>query len=136
MNIDDKTTKALAASLKYRQLRQELIASNIANAETPGYKAKKIDFEDALARALDTDEQMQMKTTDAKHFDVGNGGFNNLQPEITESTDGIVSQDGNTVDRDKELAEMAENKIMYDASVQLLNKKLGLLKYAIGSDNR
>jgi flagellar basal-body rod protein FlgB len=136
MNIDDKTTKALAASLKYRQLRQELIASNIANAETPGYKAKKIDFEDALARALDTDEHRQMKTTDAKHFDVGNGGFNNLQPEITESTDGIVSQDGNTVDRDKELAEMAENKIMYDASVQLLNKKLGLLKYAIGSDNR
>jgi flagellar basal-body rod protein FlgB len=55
MNIDDKTTQALAASLKYRQMRQELIASNIANAETPGYKAKKIDFEDALARALDTD---------------------------------------------------------------------------------
>ena len=45
MNIDDKTMQALAASLKYRQLRQELIASNIANAETPGYKAKKIDFE-------------------------------------------------------------------------------------------
>jgi len=41
MNIDDKTTQALAASLKYRQMRQELIASNIANAETPGYKAKK-----------------------------------------------------------------------------------------------
>lgn len=135
MNIDDKTTQALAASLKYRQMRQELISSNIANAETPGYKAKKIDFEEALSRALDTDDQMQMKTTDGKHYNVGNGGFNNLQPEITEREDGIVSMDGNTVDRDKELAEMAENKIMYDASVQLLNKKLGLLKYAIGSDN-
>jgi flagellar basal-body rod protein FlgB len=136
MNIDDKTMQALAASLKYRQLRQELISSNIANAETPGYKAKKIDFEEALSRALDTDDQMNMKVTDKKHFDVGNGGFQNLQPEISESADGIVSLDGNTVDRDKELAEMAENKIMYDASVQLLNKKLGLLKYAIGSDNR
>ena len=135
MNIDDKTTQALAASLKYRQLRQELISSNIANAETPGYKAKKINFEEALARALDTDDQMQMKMTDGKHHTVGNGGFNNLQPEITEREDGIVSMDGNTVDRDKELAEMAENKIMYDASVQLLNKKLGLLKYAIGSDS-
>ena len=60
----------------------------------------------------------------------------NLQPEIVESDDGIVSQDGNTVDRDKELAEMAENKIMYDASVQLLNKKLALLKYTISSDGR
>ena len=134
MNIEDKTTQALAASLKYRQLRQELIASNIANAETPGYKAKKIDFEEALQRALDTDEQQTLKTTDSKHFNVGGGGFNNLQPEIYEDANGIVSPDGNTVDRDSEMAEMAENKIMYDASVQLLNKKLGLMKYAVGSD--
>jgi flagellar basal-body rod protein FlgB len=134
MNIDDKTTQALAASLKYRQMRQELIASNIANAETPNYKAKKIDFEDALARALDVDGEQTLKTTDSRHFNVGGGGFNNLKPEVYEESNGIVSLDGNTVDRDSEMADMAENKIMYDASVQLLNKKLGLLKYAIGSD--
>lgn len=134
MNIDDKTTRALSASLKYRQMRQELIASNIANAETPGYKAKKIDFEDALARALDTDEQQTLRTTDSRHFNVGGGGFNNLQPEIYEESNGVVSPDGNTVDRDQEMADMAENKIMYDASVQLLNKKLALMKYAVGSD--
>lgn len=133
MKIDDATIQALAASLKYRQLRQELIASNIANAETPGYKAKKLDFEEALARALDTDGELKMKTSDSKHFNVGGGGFNNLQPEIYEDANGIVSPDGNNVDRDQEMAEMAENKIMYDASVQLLNKKLGLLKYAITS---
>ena len=57
-----------------------------------------------------------------------------MQPEIYEDANGIVSPDGNTVDRDSEMAEMAENKIMYDASVQLLNKKLGLMKYAVGSD--
>lgn len=133
MKIDDPTVQALAASLKYRQLRQELIASNIANAETPGYKAKKIDFEEALARALDVDDELKMKTSDSKHFNVGGGGFNNLQPEIYEDSNGITSMDGNNVDRDQEMADMAENKIMYDASVQLLNKKLGLLKYAIGS---
>ena len=125
--------KALEASLKYRQLRQELHASNIANAETPGYKAKKVDFEAALARALDTDDQLKMNTSDSKHFNVGGGGFNNLQPEIYEDANGIVSPDGNNVDRDQEMAEMAENKIMYDATVQLINKKMGLLKYAIGS---
>ncbi len=134
MRVEDKTFKSLEASLKFRKLRQELIASNIANAETPGYKAKKIDFEEALARALDTDEQMNMKVNDDRHFNVGNGGFNNLQPEIYEDANGIVAMDGNTVDRDKEMAEMAENKIMYDASVQLINKKLALLKYAIGSE--
>ncbi len=133
--IDEKTVKALAASLDYRQIRQELAAANVANADTPGYKAKKIDFEEALARALDVDGAEQMQATDPKHYDVGSGGFANLQPEVYEATDGVVSEDGNTVDRDKEMAEMAENKILYDASVQLLNKKLALMKYAIGSDN-
>lgn len=133
MKLEDKTLQALTASLKFRQLRQELHASNIANAETPGFKAKKLDFEEALARALDVDDQLQMKTSDDKHFAVGGGSFNNLQPEIYEDSNGIVSPDGNNVDRDQEMAEMAENKIMYDATVQLINKKLGLLKYAIGS---
>lgn len=133
MKIDDKTMQALTASLKFRQLRQELHASNIANAETPGYKAKKLDFEEALARALDVDDQLKMRTSDSKHFNVGSGGFNNLEPDIYEDSNGIVSPDGNNVDRDQEMAEMAENKIMYDATVQLINKKLGLLKYAIGS---
>lgn len=133
MKLEDKTLQALTASLKFRQLRQELHASNIANAETPGYKAKKLDFEEALARALDVDGQLAMKSSDSKHFDVGGGSFNNLQPEVYEDSNGIVSPDGNNVDRDQEMAEMAENKVMYDATVQLINKKLGLLKYAIGS---
>ena len=133
MKLEDKTLQALTASLKFRQLRQELHASNIANAETPGYKTKKLDFEDALARALDVDGQLAMKSSDSRHFNVGGGSFNNLQPEVYEDSNGIVSPDGNNVDRDLELAEMAENKIMYDATVQLINKKLGLLKYAVGS---
>lgn len=131
---DDKTMKALSASLDLRQIRQELLSSNIANAETPGYKSKKIDFEDALSRALDVDGSEQMNTSNDGHFDVGGGGFANLEPEIYEDSNGIVSEDGNTVDKEKELSQMAENKIMFDASVQLLNKRLGLMKYAIGSE--
>jgi len=134
MNVNDKTLKALAASLNFRQMRQEVISSNIANADTPGYKAKRVDFEAALARALDVDGEMQMKTGDEEHFDVGNGGFDNLEPEIYEDSNGVVSEDGNTVDREQELAKMAENRILYDAAVQLLNKKIGLMKYTISND--
>jgi flagellar basal-body rod protein FlgB len=65
---------------------------------------------------------------------VGSGGFDNLQPEVYEDPNGVVSEDGNSVDRDAELAKMAENKIMYDATVKLLNKKLAILKYAINSE--
>ncbi|WP_372651243.1 flagellar basal body rod protein FlgB [Halobacteriovorax sp.] len=135
MEVNDKTLQALASSLNFRQMRQEIITSNIANAETPGYKAKRVDFEQALARALDVDGQQQLNTEDSRHFDVGSGGFGNLQPEIYDDPNGVVSEDGNTVDRDAELARMAENKILYDATVQLINKKLGLMKYAVGSSN-
>lgn len=134
MEINDKTMKALATSLNFRQMRQEIISSNIANSETPGYKAKRLDFEDALARALDVDGTLSMNTSNPGHYDVGGGGFSNLEPEITEDSNGPVSEDGNTVDRDKEMALMAENKILYDASVQLINKKLGMKKYLLNSE--
>lgn len=135
MDVRDKTLKALATSLNFRQMRQEVISSNIANADTPGYKAKRVDFEEALARALDIDGQMKMKVGDEKHYDVGSGGFDNLEPEIYEDPNGVVSEDGNTVDREQEMAKMAENKILYDAAVRLLNKKIGLLKYAISNEH-
>jgi flagellar basal-body rod protein FlgB len=101
MDVNNKTLQALAAGMKLREMRQELISSNVANADTPGYKAKRMEFEQALARALDVDGQMGMKVEDGKHFDVGNGGFENLQPEVIEDPNGVVSENGNTVDRKK-----------------------------------
>ncbi len=134
MDVTDKTLQAMTTALNFREMRQKLISSNIANANTPGFKAKKMDFEEALARALDVDGQMQMNATDGRHFDVGNGGFNNLEPEIYDNPNGVVSEDGNTVDVEAEMAVMAENKLMYDSLVQLINKKMGIMKYAINSE--
>lgn len=134
MDVNDKTLQALTTALNFREMRQELISSNVANANTPGFKAKKMDFEEALARALDVDGQMQMGVTDGRHHNVGNGGFNNLEPEIYDDPNGVVSENGNTVDVEAEMAKMAENKLMYDALVQLINKKMGIMKYAINSE--
>ena len=134
MEVSDKTLKALTTALNFREMRQELISSNVANANTPGFKAKKMDFEEALARALDVDGQMQMGVTDERHHNVGNGGFNNLEPEIYDDPNGVVSENGNTVDVEAEMAKMAENKLMYDTLVQLINKKMGLMNYAINSE--
>jgi flagellar basal-body rod protein FlgB len=134
MDVNDKTLNALTTALNFREMRQELISSNVANANTPGFKAKKMDFEEALARALDVDGQMQMNVSDGRHHNVGNGGFNNLEPEIYDDPNGVVSENGNTVDVEAEMARMAENKLMYDALVQLVNKKMGMMKYAINSE--
>ena len=120
MDVDGKT-QALSAGIKFREMRQELISSNIANAEVPGYKAKRIDFEEALARALDVDGHLTMNMEDKKHFNVGNGGFNNLKPDVYEDPNGLVNEIGNTVDTEAEMVRMTENKIMHDALVQLMS---------------
>ena len=134
MNVNDKTLQALAAGMKFREMRQEIISSNVANAETPGYKAKRLEFEKALARALDVDGQLTIKVEDEKHYNVGGGSFENLEPEVIEDPNGVVNESGNTVNREDEMARMAQNKIMYDALVQLTNKKLGMKKYILNSE--
>ena len=101
---DTKTINALATALNFRQMRQDLISSNIANSETPGYRAKRIDFENALARALDIDGESSLKVSDDRHYDVGGGNLNEISPDIYEDPNGAISENGNTVDRDSEMA--------------------------------
>lgn len=116
--IFDKTTDTLAASMNFRSLRQNVISSNIANAETPGYHAKVVDFEDALARALDTEN-------------VSKGSIARARAEIYDNPEANVTNDQNTVDLEKEMSSLQENTILYKTALQLMNKKLGALKYAV-----
>lgn len=131
-NLFDKTTQALQTSLNMRQLRHNITASNIANAETPGYHAKKIDFEEALTRALDTDGMNSLSATSGDHFALGSVAANKVRPDIYENPDGVVNNDGNTVDIEKEMSALSENSILYKAALHLINKKMAALKYAAG----
>lgn len=128
-NLFDKTTDALATSIKMRQVRHSVTASNIANAETPHYHAKKVDFENALASALDMDGKNSLATTSGQHYAVG--GKPAVNPEIYENPEVAVNNDGNTVDLEKEMSALAENSILYKSALQLINKKMASLKYAI-----
>lgn len=131
----DKTTQALSTSLNMRLLRHNVISSNVANAETPGYHAKKLDFEEALARALDIDGIRGMSTSSGDHFAVGGSGPSKVGPEIYDNPEGAINNDRNTVDLEKEMSSLAENTIMYKAALSLINKKLAALRYA-ASDGR
>lgn len=126
----DKTTNALATSLSMRQVRHNVTASNIANAETPGYHAKKMDFEGALQRALDLDGANSLSTSDSQHFGIGGVSVSKTRPDIYEDPEGAVNNDGNTVDVEKEMSALSENAVMYKAALQLINKKMAALKYA------
>ncbi len=135
-NIFDKTTSALGAAINFRQLKNNVLSSNIANAETPGYKAKKLDFEGALSRAIDTDGMNRMNTEHSDHIPIGRGSISRLKAEVYDNPDGNVSNDGNTVDMEKEMSSLSENSIMYKAALQLINKKLGALRYAVTEGGR
>lgn len=125
----DKTAQSLQTSLAMRQMRHNTTTANIANAETPGYHAQKLDFEEALARSIDLDGLRGMSTTNENHYSVG-GKTARVRPEIYDNPDGAVNNDGNTVDLEKEMSTLAENAIMYKAALQLINKKMAALKYA------
>ncbi len=128
----DKTTQALQASAQFRQLRQNITSANIANAETPGYVAKKVDFEEALSRAVDTNGMNSMSTSDPSHFPTAGGSISRVRADVYDNPDVSKNNDGNTVDIEREMSALAENSIMYKAAVQLINKKLAALKYAAG----
>ena len=129
--IYDKTADALAASINFRLLRNDVTSANIANAETPGYKAKKVDFEQALARAVDLHGINNMDSNDPDHLLIGSGGMASVRADVYENPEGNLANDGNTVDLEKEMSNLAENTILYKAALRLMSKKLGQLKYAI-----
>ncbi|QOC21229.1 flagellar basal body rod protein FlgB [Wenzhouxiangella sp. AB-CW3] len=125
----DKYFGIHAQALQFRSQRNEVLASNIANADTPGYRARDLDFSAALQAAQgQAASGDRMQVTHASHMggSHGAGGAqkiyrNSLQP----------SQDGNTVDTQVEKAEFARNSIQYQASLEFLNGRIRSLVAAI-----
>jgi flagellar basal-body rod protein FlgB len=125
----DPTIQAINQNLNLRLQQQNVISGNIANADTPGYKAKAMSFEQAMRDALDNGDGVKLETSDSEHF--GSKGPEAVQADVYDDPNGIESLDGNTVDRAGEMAKMKENQILYNASIETLRKKLGMLEYGI-----
>jgi flagellar basal-body rod protein FlgB len=125
----DPTIGALNTSLNLRLMNQNVIASNIANADTPNYKAKAMEFESAFREALQSGDDLGMQRPEEGHM--GPSAIDAIHPEIYEVPNGVESLDGNTVNRSEEMTKMAENQMMYETGIELLRRKLGMLKYAV-----
>jgi flagellar basal-body rod protein FlgB len=132
----DSTISGLSQAMDLRLVNQNVISSNIANADTPGYHAKKVEFEGALRQVLGVDDQLPMEGDAPDHIVVR--ATDPVSPAIVEDRNGVESLDGNTVNRSEEMAKMAENQLLYDAAAEMLKRKLGMLKYSIteGGGNR
>ena len=129
MKLTDATIGALNQNLNLRLENQNVISGNIANADTPGYKAKAVSFEQAMRDALDLTPNVKLET-DTKD-QIGSHGPEAIQADVYDDPNGVEALDGNTVDRANEMAKMKENEILYNASIEMMRKKLGMLEYGI-----
>jgi flagellar basal-body rod protein FlgB len=125
--------KALGISpqvLALRAQRMNLLSSNIANADTPGYKARDIDFASALEQA--TASHGVMKRTHAAHIPLTGSA---TQPDALYRVPSEVAPDGNSVDPTLEHASFMDNALRYQASLQLLDSRIKGIKNAIKGDS-
>ena len=122
-----------ADALKIRGQRTEVLARNLANADTPGYRARDIDFKNALAAASGQSNAtggVHLATTRAGH--IGNAAPDGTPaPELKYRTPLAPSLDGNTVDGQLEQAAFAENTVRYQATLSFISSKFRALMTAI-----
>ena len=126
----DNNIHLLQKVLDLRSANQTVIATNIANAETPGYARKVFKFEEELRQAVNTPAGA-MRTTHSKHFPVSASNLNSVNGKVIEIKDETGIGDENGVSVDTEMVALSENELLYETVAQLLKKKLGMLKYAI-----
>ncbi len=132
-----KSFNILEKSLHYRKIRQDLIAGNIANADTPFYKPKDIRFEDALESEVQKtfgkkSKKLELAKTNPMHLEPKE--FEDSKKPVVFYRDGhLARNDANSVDIDVETTEMAKNNIAYSATIEALRKDIEIFKAVIDS---
>lgn len=112
--LTDQTFQVLNKALTAASLRQQIIAHNIANINTPNYKRAYVSFEESLKKALDSGR-----------------GVAQVQPQIKKDNRTAARLDGNNVNLEAEMTQLAMNSINYNLAVSRLNGKLNMLSYVI-----
>ena len=105
--MPDDTFKILESMMDVASFRQKIISSNIANADTPGYKARDISFQAEFNKAMSGSK----------------GNYN-----VYETIPTMISRDGNTVSVDMEMTKVAENQLLYNTATQILSMKFRMMK--------
>ncbi len=122
--------EVFSKALALRTERHQLLASNIANADTPHYKARDFDFAKAMENAMGGRVNgLAMVRTSGRHLDGANGGTSFANVQFRGVTQGAV--DGNTVDMDVERAAIAENSLQYEVLTRLVNDRLQGMRSAL-----
>jgi flagellar basal-body rod protein FlgB len=139
--LSGDTQRVLEKALKASGLTQEVIAHNLANVDTPGFKRSEVIFQEKLAAALaaerEGDGQLKGTRTDSRHLPIGEvpspGG---VEPTTVVRAETSLRPDGNNVDLDSEMVKLSQNTLLYQALAQLVRMKMTQLRSAISEGRK
>ena len=126
----DKMHHGMEKVMELRKKQHALTAANIANTDTPHYKAKYIRFDEVLSEVMDT-EDMPLVVNDRRHFTSINGDA--IEPSIEEIDVPPWVLDGNSVQIEREMIRLRENSVMFNAVVRGMTQRIARLQIAIGN---
>ncbi|WP_373049442.1 flagellar basal body rod protein FlgB [Vulgatibacter sp.] len=131
MKLFDPTLAQLESALDVRMIRHNVLAGNLANADTPGYVAQDLDFARAMAAAVASPASAPLPSEG--HIPLATAGGGTVESAAVLAAGGSPGHDGNSVDTDRTLAALAENGLQYGAAAKTAARKLAILRY-VASD--
>jgi flagellar basal-body rod protein FlgB len=117
-------------------LRGRVIAQNIANMATPGYRAEKVAFEESLREALANGESMPGAQTRPEHRPIGGLSLDEVRARVFESEEPLLPGDPNNVIVEQEMADLAQNQLLFQAAARMAAGHYATLKAAIRGHGR
>ncbi|MCR6096036.1 flagellar basal body rod protein FlgB [Salipaludibacillus agaradhaerens] len=128
--ITNSTNQLLETALSSSMTRQNTISQNIANVDTPNYKAKQTVFAHELNQAQ-ANQKLNANRTDNRHIQFG-GGPSDESAKIVSRNNTTYNHNGNNVDIDSEMSELAKNQIYYNTLVDRLNGRFNSIRTVLG----
>ena len=125
-----KPMDVMQRGLSVAWTRNAVIRNNIANVETPNFKATYVEFESLLARSLEEGGFVGTRTH-PMHREIGKTNFMNVQPMLRQSRELSMRMDGNNVDIESENVRLAQNSLHYNTIMEKLNSEIRRLRMAI-----
>lgn len=133
--IFNQTISLLEKSLDLRSLNQRVLASNVANMDTPNYKAVELAVSEEMNREKQPDRGLALVRTHTNHLPIKYKATNQVRLKAAAAPDFSLRGDGNTVDIDQTMGKLAKNTLLYNAAAQLISNKFNGLKNAIKGGN-
>jgi flagellar basal-body rod protein FlgB len=135
-SLFDGTIATLQKSLNIGSVRHKVLTSNIANIDTPNYKAFEIVIEDARKNNSRFQEPIELVRTQPRHLCGRQSASNLMEIKTVDSPGNNFRADGNTVNLDRTMGKLAENTLLYRTAAQIIRMKFQGLKNAIQGGNK